>query len=96
MAQQGCAMSWRVASNKEVVSNLMGITETDRECAHELHGHALVILRELAFDDPVKKQEFNKLFKTLLCILLEKAEEPNNNIVKVEQAYRESYEAYGK
>ena len=62
----------RVASNKEVVSSLMGIMETDRECAQELHGQALEILRELAFNDPFKKQEFNSFSRPFYASSLRK------------------------
>jgi hypothetical protein len=43
----------------------MGIMETDRESAQKLHGQALEILTELAFDDFLKKKNltsFPRLF----------------------------------
>lgn len=73
----------KLASNTEAVSDLMGI----------LHEQALEILTELAFDDSFKELDFNKLFKALLRIFLEKEtnnitkQEPNNNATsQVEQA----------
>ncbi|RCV10124.1 hypothetical protein SETIT_2G087100v2 [Setaria italica] len=60
-----------LASTTEAVSNLMAILEIDSGAAQELHGQALEILTELAFDDSFKKLEFNKLLKALLCIFLE-------------------------
>nr|TKW30170.1 hypothetical protein SEVIR_2G017401v2 [Setaria viridis] len=60
-----------LASTTEAVSNLMATLETDSGAAQELHGQALEILTELAFDDSFKKPEFNKLLKALLCIFLE-------------------------
>ncbi|XP_004955373.3 uncharacterized protein LOC101756682 isoform X2 [Setaria italica] len=78
-----------LASTTEAVSNLMAILETDSGAAQELHGQALEILTELAFDDSFKKLEFNKLLKALLCIFLEEAPS-NNTVVQVEQADREN------
>nr|XP_034583643.1 uncharacterized protein LOC117846543 isoform X2 [Setaria viridis] len=60
-----------LASTTEAVSNLMATLENDSGAAQELHGQALEILTELAFDDSFKKLEFNKLLKALLCIFLE-------------------------
>ncbi|XP_066393041.1 uncharacterized protein [Miscanthus floridulus] len=75
----------KLASNTEAVSNLMGILENDSEGAQKLHEQALEILTELAFDDSFKELDFNKLFKALLRIFLEK--ETNNNATsQVEQA----------
>ncbi|CAD6221647.1 unnamed protein product [Miscanthus lutarioriparius] len=83
----------KLASNTEAVSNLMGILENDSEGAQKLHEQALEILTELAFDDSFKELDFNKLFKALLRIFLEKEtnnitkQEPNNNATsQVEQA----------
>nr|XP_034579106.1 uncharacterized protein LOC117842712 [Setaria viridis] len=78
-----------LASTTEDVSNLMSILETDSGAAQELHGQALEILTELAFDDSFKKLEINKLLKALLCIFLEEAPS-NNTVVQVEQADREN------
>nr|CAB3455535.1 unnamed protein product [Digitaria exilis] len=70
-----------LASNTEVVSNLMGILDTDSEGAQELHGRALEILTELAFNDyftkltfgdPEPKFMLNKLFETVQCIFLDR------------------------
>nr|CAB3451760.1 unnamed protein product [Digitaria exilis] len=70
-----------LASNTEVVSNLMGILDTDSEGAQELHGRALEILTELAFDDyftkltfgdPEPKCMLNKLFETVQRIFLDR------------------------
>ncbi|CAD6221645.1 unnamed protein product [Miscanthus lutarioriparius] len=75
----------KLASNTEAVSNLMGILENDSEGAQKLHEQALEILTELAFDGSFKELDFNKLFKALLRIFLEKEtnnitkQEPNNN-----------------
>ncbi|CAD6221642.1 unnamed protein product [Miscanthus lutarioriparius] len=83
----------KLASNTEAVSNLMGILENDSEGAQKLHEQALEILTELAFDGSFKELDFNKLFKALLRIFLEKEtnnitkQEPNNNATsQVEQA----------
>jgi hypothetical protein len=73
----------------EAVSNLMAILETDSRAAQELHGQAVEILTELAFDDSFKKLYFNKLFKTVLRIFLEEAPS-NNTAVQMEQADREN------
>ncbi|XP_072147828.1 uncharacterized protein [Setaria viridis] len=78
-----------LASTTEAVSNLMATLENDSGAAQELHGQALEILTELAFDDSFKKLEFNKLLKALLCIFLEEASS-NNTVVQVEQADREN------
>ncbi|CAL5034445.1 unnamed protein product [Urochloa decumbens] len=64
-----------LASNKEAVSNLMSIMETDSDIAQQLHQNALEqaleSLTELAFDDSFKKLNFKKLFKTLRSVFLE-------------------------
>jgi hypothetical protein len=78
-----------LASTTEAVSNLMAILDTDSKGAQELHGQAVEILTELAFDDSFKKLDFNKLFKTVLRIFLEEAPS-NNTLVQVEQEDREN------
>lgn len=84
-----------LVSNKDAVSNLMSILETDSKGAQKLHEQALEILIDLAFDDSFKKLDFNKLVKALLGIFLEKednkttVQEPKNATSQVEQAERE-------
>ncbi|XP_022679642.1 uncharacterized protein LOC111256242 [Setaria italica] len=75
-----------MAGNKEAVSNLVAILETDSEGAQELHEQVLEVLAELAFDGSFTKPAFgesecmlDKLFKTLHRIFLE--EKDGNAVV---------------
>ncbi|RCV09262.1 hypothetical protein SETIT_2G013200v2 [Setaria italica] len=75
-----------MAGNKEAVSNLVAILETDSEGAQELHEQVLEVLAELAFDGSFTKPAFgesecmlDKLFKTLQRIFLE--EKDGNAVV---------------
>lgn len=84
-----------LASNTEVVSNLMAVLETDSAGARKLNGQALDILTELVLDDSFTKlgSQFqktklgsgestcmlNQLFKTLQRIFLE--EKDGNTVV---------------
>ncbi|KAJ1287477.1 hypothetical protein BS78_02G012800 [Paspalum vaginatum] len=73
-----------LASNMEVVNNLMGVLGTDSKGAQQLQEPTLEILTELAFGNYLKQQDFVKLFNALLDIAI--AAEPNIAIVQVQHA----------
>ncbi|WVZ61602.1 hypothetical protein U9M48_011454 [Paspalum notatum var. saurae] len=69
-----------LASNMEVVNNLMGVLGTGSKGAQQLHEPALEILTELAFGNYLKQQDFVNLFNALLNIAI--AAEPNNAVAQ--------------